>query len=183
MGGVKFSTLKVEFANPIDLTMEDDTTPQESPTFSSTEKMEMEYVTPMELTMRDDTPMGECTTFSTVEKDRQELEETTTDTGQDPIVHETENSSSVYNVPEESEQVETAMTQDPGTRESTGFERSETEHASMPEILFPEDKPLEYGDLVVVDYAEKKKVYKWPAIVFPLRNVLIQDCTARTHDG
>jgi hypothetical protein len=27
------------------------------------------------------------------------------------------------------------------------------------------EEPLKYGDLVVVDYAEKKKVYKWPAIV------------------
>jgi hypothetical protein len=31
-----------------------------------------------------------------------------------------------------------------------------------------EDKPLQYGDLVMVDYAEKKKVYKWPAIVLPV---------------
>jgi hypothetical protein len=28
-----------------------------------------------------------------------------------------------------------------------------------------QDIPLKYGDLVVVDYAEKKKVHKWPAIV------------------
>jgi len=28
-----------------------------------------------------------------------------------------------------------------------------------------EDIPLKYGDLVVVDYAEKKKFHKWPAIV------------------
>lgn len=32
----------------------------------------------------------------------------------------------------------------------------------------PPEKPLGYGDLVVVDYAEKKKVYKWPAIVHRL---------------
>ena len=30
----------------------------------------------------------------------------------------------------------------------------------------PLDAPLQYGDLVVVDYDEKKKITKWPAIVF-----------------
>jgi hypothetical protein len=31
----------------------------------------------------------------------------------------------------------------------------------------PPQKPLAYGDLVVVNYAERKKCYKWPAIVIP----------------
>jgi hypothetical protein len=33
------------------------------------------------------------------------------------------------------------------------------------------DEPIKYGDLVVVDYAEKKKTYKWPAIVILYRVV------------
>ena len=60
-----------------------------------------------------------------------------------------------------------------------------------PETLFEEPQeveqqqiPLQYGDLVVVDYAEKKKIYKWPAIVFPSPvSYLIVACTSRTHDG
>jgi len=34
----------------------------------------------------------------------------------------------------------------------------------------PPPEPLKWGDLVVVDYAERKKVYKWPAIVLALCN-------------
>lgn len=42
---------------------------------------------------------------------------------------------------------------------------------------------LQYGDLVVVDYAEKKKVYKWPAIVYSYSDFLIADCATCTYDG
>jgi hypothetical protein len=44
-------------------------------------------------------------------------------------------------------------------------------------------EPLKYGDLVVVDYAEKKKVYKWPAIVYFHSDILIADCAIWTYDG
>jgi len=177
VGSVKFSNLKTGFANPIDLTMEDDTTPQESPTFPSTEKMEVEYVTPMQLTMRDDTPMGGCPTFSTAENVPEETQVATTPKRQDTTEFETQEffpidelpreSEEVEELPQESEEVEAATMKEPETRESTSFEKSEAEPVPIPEpeISPPPDTPLSYGDLVVVDYAEKKKVYKWPAIV------------------
>lgn len=40
-----------------------------------------------------------------------------------------------------------------------------TSHQSDPETELHTPEPLKYGDLVVVDYAEKRKVHKWPAIV------------------
>jgi len=39
-----------------------------------------------------------------------------------------------------------------------------------------------YGDLVVVDYAEKKKVHKWPAIVHLFLTISNVDCAARPYD-
>jgi hypothetical protein len=38
----------------------------------------------------------------------------------------------------------------------------------------PKEDSLKFGDLVVVDYAEKKKMYKWPAIVFLLFGLLMK---------
>jgi len=198
VGSVKFSNIKTGFANPIDLTMEDDSTPQESPTFSNTEKMEMEYVIPMQLTMRDDTPMGECTRFSTAENVTEEAEVATTPRRQDTTECETQDFSPMEELPQESEdvdvspieeppqeneEIEPAPIKEPETWESTSVEKSEAESVPIPEVSPPPDTPLSYGDLVVVDYAEKKKVYKWPAIVHSLSTFLIEDCTGRTHDG
>ena len=182
VGSVKFSNIKTGFANPIDLTMEDDSTPQESPTFSSTEKMEIEYVVPMQLTMRDDTPMGECTRFSTAENVAEEAEVAETPKRQETTECETQDFSPIEELPQESEEVEATTIKEPETRESTGFEKCEAEPVPTPEISPPPDTPLSYGDLVVVDYAEKKKVYKWPAIVYSLPTFLMEDCTAGTHD-
>lgn len=39
-----------------------------------------------------------------------------------------------------------------------------------------------YGDLVVVDYTEKKKVHKWPAIVILFLTVSNIDCSPRPYD-
>lgn len=165
VGSVKFSNLKTGFANPIDLTMEDDTTPQESPTFSTTEKMEMEYVIPMQLAMRDETPMEECARFSTAEKEIQEPELGVTATREDTAAHEAQDFSSMENLPEDSEAVDTTVIKGPETQNNSSFEKYEAQLPTIPEISPPPDTPLSYGDLVVVDYAEKKKSYKWPAIV------------------
>jgi hypothetical protein len=175
VGSVKFSNIKTGFANPIDLTMEDDNTPQASPTFPSTEKMEMEYVIPMQLTMRDDTPMGECTTFSTGENVAEEAHVATTPKRQDttecetqdfsPIDEPPQENEEVDELPQEKEEVEATTIKEPETWETMSFENCEAEPVPIPEISPPPNTPLSYGDLVVVDYAEKRKVYKWPAIV------------------
>ena len=182
VGSVKFSNIKTGFANPIDLTMEDDSTQQESPTFSSTEKMEIEYVAPMQLIMRDDTPIGECARFSTAENVTEEAEIVETPKRQETTECETQDFSPIEELPQESEGAEATTIKEPETRESTGFEKCEAEPVPTPEVSPPPDTPLSYGDLVVVDYAEKKKVYKWPAIVYSLSAFLMEDCTAGTHD-
>lgn len=43
---------------------------------------------------------------------------------------------------------------------------------SKGEETVAQQKPIAYGDLVIVDYAERKKSYKWPAIVNKTRPVV-----------
>jgi len=56
-------------------------------------------------------------------------------------------------------------------RESPDFYKKESVACANPQELMeqpeitPPAEPLKWGDLVVVDYAEKKKAYPWPAIV------------------
>jgi hypothetical protein len=46
-------------------------------------------------------------------------------------------------------------------------------------------EPLKYGDIVVVDYLEKKKVHKWPAIVAPHLYYILTytGCSTGPYDG
>jgi len=141
----------------------------------------MEYVIPMELTMRDETPMEECTRFSTAEKEIQEEPEVgATVTREDTAAYEAQDLAPVEKPPESGEVVDTIT--EPELREETIFEENYAQPTTKPEVTPPPDTPLSYGDLVVVDYAEKRKVYKWPAIVSPARSPLIKDCTTGTHD-
>ena len=55
--------------------------------------------------------------------------------------------------------------------ESPGDTRTEISGKDADEETTP-PKVLAYGDLVVVDYAEKKKSYKWPAIVTKVGGVI-----------
>src|SRR5271156_698756 len=61
---------------------------------------------------------------------------------------------------------------------TTGLSRKRRRKSSSPIIITsaqsdsshkrfspPPEEPLKYGELVVVDYKEKKTVYQWPAIV------------------
>ena len=161
--------------------MEDNTTPQESPKFSGTEKMEMGYVIPMKLAIREDTPVGECMGFSTTENVTQEPKVTLT-SRHDSILCETQDFSPIDKLPQESEAVKITATREPETRESTGFEIYGCEPEMTYEASPPLDKSLAFGDLVVVDYAEKKKLYKYPAIVYSSSTFLMEDCAAGTHD-
>lgn len=54
-------------------------------------------------------------------------------------------------------------------------------HSNLEKDTHPIE-PLQYGDLVVVDYAEKRKVHKWPAIVFLLLTKSNLDCPPRSYD-
>jgi hypothetical protein len=69
--------------------------------------------------------------------------------------------------------IEVATKEDSLARQTLEFETSEKRVPKgmliIRETPAPEqESPLRYGDLVVVEYAEKKKIYKWPAIVFTL---------------
>src|SRR5579859_6485855 len=73
-----------------------------------------------------------------------------------PLDHEEEPDTPHLSIPEE-----IASPEKPQLQLKLVFDHSAQETESRP------IEPLKYGDLVVVDYAEKKKVHKWPALVTP----------------
>jgi hypothetical protein len=179
-----FSNQKAHDTGPIDLTLNNDSPPQESSTVSSTEKMELSYAIPIELNMKKDTPIRGNTEFSTVETIQDESELHTVTTRSNASTDFT----TIGKIQLESEFITTTTREGKVALESTALEKTECEPRTRQEISptkppLGEDKPLDYGDLVIVEYAEKKKAYKWPAIVLLLFTSLIEACAAWTHDG
>ena len=157
---------------------------KDSPIFS---EKELGFANPTELSVRDETPRRESTGFSV--NDAILLRESTVFSTSDVIVPHRESTgfssseilphreSTGFSMNEELVPTEVTEKEDTQTRENIEcFPESEVLDCVAPMELTPreeeveeahEERPLRYGDLVVVDYAEKKKVYKWPAIVFP----------------
>ena len=181
-----FSEKQLEFANPTELSVRDDTPQRESTGFSVNDG-----VPPRESTgffVNEVTPHRESTGFSANDVVVPHRESTGFSTS-DVIVPHRESTgfstseiipqreSTGFSMIEEIMPTEGTEKEDTPTQENVDcLSKTQVVDSVTPMELTPreeeehdiqEDRPLQYGDLVVVDYAEKKKVHKWPAIVLP----------------
>lgn len=128
---------QIECVSPMKLTITKRTS-RDSILFSPTEKVEC--VTLIEASPKLDTPPRENPPEPTSEKRRYLLHEDVTTTDNATL-----------------EQKAIASTEE------------KVEYLNPAELITkeekPKDAPLQYGDLVIVEYAEKRKLYQWPAIV------------------
>jgi hypothetical protein len=164
-----FSEKQLQFANPAELSVRDDTPQRESTVFS----------------VNDVVPHRESTGFS-VNEVPHHLESTGLSASDVTTVPHRESTGFSANeiIPQrespgfsmiEALPMDVIPKEDSPTQEHIDcFSKAEVVDCMTPMELTPreeevrdiqDDTPLQYGDLVVVEYAEKKKVYKWPAIV------------------
>ena len=103
------------------------------------------------------------TGFEIVEKQiAEQVEQDVQDDELPDVSMEEISSSEVAGIPQEHEVIEDTSMEDSMQQEEISIEPPEETEENQET---PPPKPLAYGDLVMVDYAEKRKTYKWPAIV------------------
>jgi hypothetical protein len=78
-------------------------------------------------------------------------------------------SSEAKEMSKDSEVVEGTFMDDSRHQEDTSIEPPQENEEILPQ------KPLAYGDLVMADYTEKRRTYKWPAIVHKCLYLLSND--------
>jgi hypothetical protein len=84
-------------------------------------------------------------------------------------------SSEVDEVPQEHEVIKDTSMEDARDEEEILIEHPEENEENEENEEISTQRPLAYGDLVMVDYAEKRKRYKWPAIVYdPSISILME---------
>ena len=187
-----FSEKQLEFANHAELSVRDDTPQRESTGFSVHDVVSHQESTEFsvnDVSHRESTgyspivPHRESTGFSPIIPHRESTGFSTSDvivplresTGFSTGEIITERESTGFSMIEEPVPMEGLEKEDTPTQENIDcFPETDVVACITPMELTPRDEeahdiqeqePLQYGDLVVVEYAERKKVYKWPAIV------------------
>ena len=165
-----FSEKQLEFANPTELSVRSDTPQRESTEFFVIDVVPHREGTGFSV---NEVSHRESTGFSTSDVIVSHTESTEFSTSEIIPQRESTGFSMIELMP-----VDVAEKEDTPTQENIDcFSKTEVVDCMSPMELtsreeeaqdIQEHRPLQYGDLVVVDYAEKKKVYKWPAIVLPL---------------
>ena len=163
-----FSEKQLQFANPAELSVRDDTPQRESTVFSVNDVVPHRESTGFSV---NEVPHHrESTGFSASDVTVPHRESTGFSTSEIIPQRESPGFSMIEALPMEA----TAKEDTPTQEHIDCFSKTEVVDCMSPMELTPTEeevrdiqdhRPLQYGDLVVVEYAEKKKVHKWPAIV------------------